>query len=388
VQEFLKADPIISLARPELLASPYPAYRWLLENQPVFWYEPFGSWMVTRHADCVRVLRDGDRFAADWTKVGEKRPPGAASIQTLDPPEHTVIRHLMVDALRTRGAAQVERMVAEEADALLTRLEGRTSFDLVRDFAQPLALSTITAFLGSAPLEEEWFIPLAENVAAGMDAGLWPERMEPARRARADLAPLLADWLARPERPGIIRHLAEHMPEDEAERGVITKTLAVVLLAGYSSSSMLLALAIANLLEGPTGLDALPAANPARAVDELIRYVTPVQATARACVADTELGGMAVRAGQAVTLLLGAADHDPARFPEPDVILLDRHPNPHLGFGRGAHACLGAAFAAVQARIVLYLLAARYPGARAVGTPAYRPNLTLRTLEKFEIALR
>jgi hypothetical protein len=148
MQELLKADPIISLARPELLASPYPAYRWLLENQPVFWYEPLGSWVVTRHTDCVRVLRDNVRFAADWRKVGERRPPGAASIQALDPPEHTVIRHLMVDALRIRSAAQVERLVAEEADALLTRLAGRTSFDLVRDFAQPLALSTITEFLG------------------------------------------------------------------------------------------------------------------------------------------------------------------------------------------------------------------------------------------------
>jgi cytochrome P450 len=388
VQELLKADPIISLARPELLASPYPAFRWLLENQPVFWYEPLDSWVVTRHTDCVRILRDNARFAADWRKVGERRPPGAASIQTLDPPEHTAIRHLMVDAMRIRGAAEVERMVAEEADALLTRLAERTSFDLVRDFAQPLALSTITEFLGSARLEEGWFIPLADDVAAGMDAGLWPERMEPARQARADLAPVLQGWLAQPERPGVVRYLAEHLPEDEVERAVVTKTLAVLLLAGYGSSSMLLALAIANLLEGPTGLGALPAADPARAVDELIRYVTPVQAMARACVMDTDLSGVTVRAGQAVTLLLGAADHDSARFPEPDVILLDRHPNPHLGFGRGAHSCLGSAFAAIQARTVLYLLAARYPAARAVGTPTYRPNLTLRTLEKFEIALR
>ncbi|MGW6390490.1 cytochrome P450 [Streptomyces sp. NPDC055103] len=129
-------------------------------------------------------------------------------------------------------------------------------------------------------------------------------------------------------------------------------------------------------------------ATPASAVDELIRYDAPVQADARVCVADTELGGVTIRAGDPVTLFLGAANHDPLRFDHPAELRLDRAPNPHLGFGRGAHACLGASMAIRLAGSVLGALARDYPDARGVAEPDHRRNLTLRGLDRFEVTLR
>jgi cytochrome P450 len=389
VREFPGADPILALARPDILRDPYPAYAWLREHQPVFWYEPLGSWMLTRYADCVAVLRDSVRFAADWRRIGESTPPQAVSVQTLDPPEHTEVRRLLMEALRSQDTAAIERMVAERTQELLARAARRSSFDFVTEFAQPLALSTITGFLGVPKPDEEWFLPVADAIADGMDAGLWPERAEPAMKARAELAELTDGWLAGPRRPGIVGFIAERIAGSGIDRTVVANTVRVLLHAGYTSSSKLLALAVAALMDAPGGLGTLwRAADPALAVEELVRHTSPVQAMARACVADVAFGDTTVRAGEAVTLLLGAADRDPARFPDPDTLRLDRHPNPHLGFGRGAHSCLGSSFAALQARTALSLLAENHPAARPAGPPAYRRNLTLRSLDRFDVILR
>src|SRR5262245_54655061 len=99
MQDILSPDPILALARPEVLADPYPAYAWLREHTPVFWYEPLGSWFLTRYADCVEVLRDNVQFGADWRRIGEQLPPHVLSVQTLDPPEHTAIRRLLMEAM-------------------------------------------------------------------------------------------------------------------------------------------------------------------------------------------------------------------------------------------------------------------------------------------------
>jgi cytochrome P450 len=388
VREFLEADPILALARPDILRDPYPAYAWLREHRPAFWYEPLASWVLTRHADCVAVLKDSTRFAADWRRIGEETPPQAVSIQTLDPPEHTEIRRLVMDALRSQGVAAVERMVAERARELLAQAARRASFDFVTEFAQPLALSTITGFLGVPTPDEAWFVPVADAIADGMDAGLWPERAEPAMKARAELADLTDGWLSGARRPGVVGIIAERAAGSGIDRTVIANTLRVLLHAGYTSSSKLLCLAAAALMEVPDGLGMLRrAADPGRAVEELVRYTSPVQAMARACVTEVTFGEVTARVGEAVTLLLGAANRDPARFAEPDTLRLDRHPNPHVGFGRGAHSCLGSSFAALQARTALSLLAKHHPATRSAGPLTYRRNLTLRSLDRFDVTL-
>lgn len=384
----LAGDPILDLVQPDNLRNPYPAYALLREKQPVFWYEPLSSWILTRHADCVDVLRDSGRFAADWRRVGEEVPPQAVSIQTLDPPEHTAIRRLLVDAFRAQHVSKAERTVVEHTRRRLAELRNRSSFDIVTDFAEPLALSTITSYLGVPTPEAEWFVPAMNAVADGMDAGLWPERGERAMAARLQLSELAETWLADAPPDGLVGAVVASAKFQDVPHAFIANTLRVLLHAGYTSASKLLGLAVAALLhEHGSGLRALPAANQAAAMEELVRYTSPVQAMARVCVVNTTLGGNRIQAGQAVTLILGAANRDPTRFDKPDNLQLDRHPNPHLGFGRGAHSCLGSPFAVMQARVVLSVLADQHPALHLAGPPAYRHNLTLRGLQGLEVSV-
>lgn len=384
----IAGDPLLDLARPEVLRDPYPAYARLRETAPVFWHELLGSWVLTRHADCLAVLTDSARFASDWRRAGEDIPAPLLSVQTLDPPEHTAIRHLLLDGFRAQDRQALHERLESEVRTLFAGLETRPSFDFVGDLAEPLALRFIAAFLGVPAPDLDWFVPMSRTVVDGMDAGLWPEKNEPAVTARAELAAYAGGWLADPPKEGLIAYVAEHAESSGVEETILRNSLRAVLHAGYESASRLLGNAAAALLTTPGALDAFRTAPLATAVDELVRYDAPVQADARVCVEDTDLGGVTIRAGDPVTLLLGAANHDPLRFARPTELRLDRAPNPHLGFGRGAHACLGASMAIRLAGSVLTTLAGRYPEARAVAEPCHRRNLTLRGLDRFEVTLR
>ncbi|MER8048193.1 cytochrome P450 [Streptomyces sp. NPDC094032] len=382
------ADPILRLADPSVLRDPYPSYAELRRNTPVFWHELLGSWVLTRHADCLAVLTDSARFASDWRRAGEEIPAPLLSVQTLDPPEHTAIRHLLLDGFRAQDRQALHKELDRQVGELLAELAPRPSFDLVGELAEPLALRFVTAFLGVPAPDLDWFVPMSRTVVDGMDAGLWPEKHEPAVAARAELAAYAGGWLADPPPTGLIAHVAAHAESSGVDPAVLRNSLRAVLHAGYESASRLLGNAAAALLTTPGALAAFRAAGPSTAVDELVRYDAPVQADARVCVADTELGGVTIKAGDPVTLLLGAANHDPLRFAHPTELRLDRAPNPHLGFGRGAHACLGASMAIRLAGSVLGTLATDHPQARAVAEPHHRRNLTLRGLDRFEVTLR
>lgn len=381
------ADPIVVLGRPEVRRDPALGHAELRKGPPVFWHEGLATWMLTRHADAVAVLRDSEAFACDWRRLGEELPAQAVSVQTLDPPEHTAVRRLLLEGFRAADYPAMERLIAEQALDRLHRLASRPSVDFVAELAEPLALATMAEFLGVPEPDPEWLVPVSDAIVDGMDAGVWPELAEPAMTARAELAAYTERWLADPPQRGLIGFVAPRAAESGVDRAVLSNTFRVLLHAGYTSASKLLGLAAVTLLESGA-LAAFRAVNAAVATEELVRYESPVQAVARACVADTELGGVTMRAGQVVTVLVGAANRDPARFAAPDELRLDRAPNPHLGFGRGAHSCLGGPLAALQARVLFTALAERYPATRAVTEPVYRQNLTLRGLRRLPVELR
>jgi len=377
-------DPILSLAEPDALADPYPRLAALRERPP-FFYEPLNSWMFTRYADCVEVLRDTGRFAADWRRVGERVPPRAINMLTLDPPEHTLVRRLFIDTMREQDHEALAEVVAAQVAEAVDRLAGRT-FDFLTELAEPLALAGTAAYLGVEAPDNAWMSGLSRVVGAGMDAGLWPERGAPVREAQESFAALVDDWLADPPGGGIVGTLAKRANDSGVDPAVLANTVRGLLFSGYSSGAKLLALiGVAALHRRAFGLAEFAAAEPGAAIDELVRYCSPIHAVARACLADTTIGDTPVRAGQAVTLLLGAANRDPARFPDPDTVRLDRHPNPHLGLGRGPKSCLGSPFTTVFLRAVLGRLATT--PVRAAGEPTWLPNLTLRSLDTFPTAL-
>ncbi|WP_329238118.1 cytochrome P450 [Actinoallomurus sp. NBC_01490] len=382
--EALSTDRILALAEPETLRDPYPAYARLRESQPVYWSEAIDSWVLTRYEDCAAVLRNSRAFASDWRRTGERIPTPLLSIQSLDPPEHTLIRHFMVNAVRTLDYPALRQMIADRVRERLARVRRKDSFDAVTEFAAPIALDTIVAVLGVARPDPEWFLPTSQAIVDGMDAGVWPETYEPAVAARARLAELAEGWLADPPDAGLVGYVSVHGADSGIERPILLNTLRAVFHAGFESAGRLLANALAVMAAMPDALGRFAAAETPVAVEELVRYVSPVQADGRACVQETSIGGTVIRRGQAVTMLLGAANRDPARFSDPDALDFGRDPNPHVGFGRGAHSCLGQSLATLQAGVVLGILAAECGQIRAVAAPVYRRNLTLRGPSRFE----
>jgi cytochrome P450 len=386
-------DPISVLAELPAPCDPYPLYAQLRETSPVCWSDRIDSWVLTRYEDCLAVLRDSASFGSDWRRIGEHIPEPMLSIQSLDPPEHTGIRRLLVDAVRELDYRVLEAQVTAEVRTRLARLAGQGPFDYITEFAAPLALKTITSVLGCPPIDPGWFLPLSQRIVDGMDAGIWPETGEPAVAARADLAELTGTWLDRPSASGMISHVAATAATSGVARPVLLNSLRAVLHAGFESAGRLLGLGLAALLAapaGPAGLSALARladSDPGPAMEEIVRFAAPVQADGRACVAKTRLDDRGIAPGDPVTVLLGAANRDPARFARPEKLDFTRHPNPHLGFGRGAHSCLGQPLAVLQARIVFQTIAAEYPRVRAVGEPVCRRNLTLRGLARYEICL-
>jgi cytochrome P450 len=386
LSEALAVDPITALVE-RSTPDPYPVYARLREAGPALWSERIGSWVLGRHRECTAVLRDSASFASDWRRVGEELPEPLLSIQALDPPEHTRIRHFMVDAVRAIDHDALEKQIAERVRARASALRGRSDFDYISELAEPLALEIITAVLGVPPLDPEWFLPVSHTIVDGMDAGVWPDAWGPAVKARAELAELAETWLADPPRGGMVGHVAANAADVGISSAVLRNTLRAVLHAGFESAGRLLGLGLVALLDEPGALARFAGGDPSLAAEELVRFTTPVQADSRACVAETRIGDQVIAPGDPVTLLLGAANRDPARFTDPDVLEFTRRPNPHLGFGRGAHSCLGQALAVMQARVVFGLLAIEHPGIRAVSPPDYRRNLTLRGVASFHLTI-
>ncbi|MFE9329317.1 cytochrome P450 [Streptomyces sp. NPDC006925] len=244
-------------------------------------------------------------------------------------------------------------------------------------------------FLGVAPPDGPWFEELSNAIVRGMDAGLEPERAEPGIKARAELSRMVSGWLETADEDGFLcAARAARAQAPEVSEAVLTNSLRGVLHAGYESVSRLLGNALARLVDDPALLDRAMAENALDPlVDELLRLDGPVQADARACVADSELNGQRIRRGEVVVLLLGAADRDPEVFADPDAVDLTRRKGAHLAFGRGAHACLGAGLATLQLRAVLSALHTAGIGFRPQGPAEYEPTATLRGLRTLPVAV-
>lgn len=383
-------DPIYDPLAPAVIADPYRFYRRLREEDPVYRHDFLDSWVVTGHAQCRQVLGDTTHFGSDFRRVGIEIPDTQLSVQSLDPPEHVAIRHLLVSALHEQPPGTVREQFAETAARQLSELSGRAGpVDLVSGFARPVALRTITGFLGVPPPDGARFEQWSNAIVRSMDAGIEPDRAEPGNRARAELSRLVAGWLADADEGGFLGAARRGAREQGVPAAVLANSMRAVLHAGYESVSRLLGAVLARLVRQPELLSTTEGADVDDAlVDELVRLDGPVQADARVCVRDHPVGDRAVRRGDVLVLFIAAANRDPAVFPDPDAVRLTRRRGLHLAFGRGAHACLGAGLAALQLREVLGAL--RRSGLRLApaGPATYEPTATLRGLADLPVSVR
>nr|QRM13816.1 putative cytochrome P450 [Planomonospora sp.] len=369
---------------PEMLRDPYPRYAELRREAPVQWFEPLRAWLVLRHADCTRVVTDSTTFSNDLAVLGEDPPTEILGLQNLDPPEHTSVRHALVRALKSVDVGVWARESAGHAERLLADAD-LNGFDFVSEFAEPLSAESMRILFGvpdfGAPDE---FHAAQRALVLSMDAGLEPERGAPGVRARDHLSGVLEPWVMRPPKNGLLSGV--DIASAGRLRRYLVNSLRQILVAGFSSSSSMLGLALKTLIEqGLLDRDEPLAVTPT-VYNEVVRHSGAVQVDSRACAQDVELGGQLIRRGDEVVAVIAAANRDPDVFERPDDLVVDRSPNPHLGFGRGVHSCLGTALATVLHAQVLTTLSERYR-VRLSGTPVMRPTATLHGLDRLPVAL-
>jgi cytochrome P450 len=313
----------------------------------------------------------------------------------VDPPDHTRYRRLVSRAFTPRATAAFEPMIAKTAAALLDDLEQRDGpVDLVGGYAAQLPVLVIAELLGVPVERREDFLRWGAAAAATLDPGLPLRRYVRAERALRAMHVFLRGHFERLWRePGedLVSRLV-HLPPDEAltERE-LHATVMLLLGAGFETTMNLIGNAVV-LLDAHRDQWTALVADPggwAGAVEEVLRYDSPVQITGRSATAEVEIAGRAVPAGTRVTLLLGAANRDPGVFPDPARFDITRaNARDHLAFSAGIHYCVGAGLARLEAGIALRTLADRFPDLRVTGVPVRRELQTLRGFEHLPVTLR
>jgi pimeloyl-[acyl-carrier protein] synthase len=387
------------LLDPEVLANPYPLYHRLRTEDPVHWDPFLHAWVVTRYDDVVQVLH---HFSADRTPSPEQlkamnlsvlSPIAAVMVKQmlfLDAPAHTRLRSLASIAF-TPGRVRVLRShIQQIADSLIDDVMDAHSreMDVIADFAEPLP-AIVTAEMLGVPTSDhrrlkDWTADFAEMLGNFQHN---PDHVPKVLRTLEEMLEYFRDRVRELRvhpREGLINSLltAEINGDRLTEEEVIANSI-VTMVGGQETTTNLIGNGLLTLLRHPAEMQRLrddPELIPS-AVEELLRYESPSQHTARMAPCDLELGGRNIKKRQAVIAVMGAGNRDPERFPDPDRLDLGRTDNRHLAFGWAAHFCFGAALARIEGQVSFATILHRMPKLALQQAPLrWRTNLGLRGL--------
>ncbi len=393
---------------PEMRVDPYPAYHLLRAADPVHRVPlEIGPevWILSRHRDVSALLRNAhvssDRRKSDLYEAFLQALPEelqreelTPSMLFLDPPDHTRLRSLVNQAFTGRVIGQLRPRIEEMVEGLLDGVAGEGHMDVVEDLAYPLPVNVICDLLGVASdMDRELLRRWSLDLIYTLDPMVAPEALLRAQRAAAAFREYLRGLIAeRRSRPGTDLLSGLIAAEDEGGRlseGELVSTCVLLLVAGHETTSGLIGNGTLALLRNPEELRRWHRepgiARPA--VEELLRYDSPVQLTGRLLMEDLEVDGRTLPKGAEAVGLLGAANRDPEQFPDPDRLDLGRAENRHIAFGNGIHFCLGAALARVEGQVALGRLARRFPDMELAGDPVWRDTITLRGLRSLPVSL-
>ncbi|MBV8715682.1 MAG: cytochrome P450 [Chloroflexi bacterium] len=375
--------------------NPYPLYQFLLASAPVQWNDTLGAWTLARYADVVASLTDA-RFSADRTR--QDLPELAESYQfaksmlVSDPPDHTRLRALVQKAFTPRMVEQLRPRIIAIVGELLDRIAQRDgAFDVIADFAHPLPVVVIAELLG-VPAEDrvrfsEWSAVLAASLDPLVSEDL-ANRVPGARDAvDAYLRGIIAERRKQPRSDLISALVAAEERGDVLSEPELVVMCRLLLIAGHETTVNLIGNGTKALLRHPDQFAKLRE-DPGlitSAIEELLRYDSPVQMTGRIATEPVQFDGHTVQPGEWILPLLGAANHDPAQFADPERLDLTRNPNAHVAFGRGIHFCLGAPLARLEGQVAIGALVRRFPSLALAGEPVRRKQITLRGLQSLPV---
>jgi len=390
----------LDLLDPAVLADPYPVFRSLREGDPVHWDPEQGFWALTRYADVLTALREVATFssAIHGERTSKDGLTSAGWFVFQDPPNHTRLRALVNAAFTPQMVQALRPRVQAIVDGLLDRAADARRLDVVADFGFPLPAIVIAELLGVPSADRERFRSWSADLAAvGGLVRMAADRADRVRRARESGEELNAYFrdIVRERRRSPRDDLVSRLTTvDTGERALdeteIVDTCVLLLFAGHETTTNLVGNGVLALLQHPDELRRLRT-DPnliGAAVEELLRYDSPVQARVRVARHDVELGGRRIAAGDRVMALLGAANRDPDRFLDPDRLDLSRPDNRHVSFGYGIHFCTGAALARLEGAVAIGSLVRRFPRLELEQTVlGWRKTLTLRGLTALPVAI-
>lgn len=403
-----KPDPTLSLYHlldPEVLANPYPLYQRLRTEDPVHWDPYLHAWVVTRYADVVTVLH---HFSANRTPTPEQlsaigleelAPIAQVMVRQMlfmDAPDHTRLRALASMAFTPARVEALRSHIREIVDTLLEPLLLQGAMDVIGDLAAPLP-AIVTAEMLGVPTSDcdqlkSWSADFAEVLGNFQHN---PDRAARTLRCVEEMCSYFQDAIRgmhTQPREGLINALMmAEIDGDRLTEEEIVANCIVTMVGGQETTTNLIGNGVLTLLRHPDQLQRLredltliPSA-----VEELLRYESPSQHTARITPNDTEMGGKQIRKGQAVIAVMGAGNRDPERFPDPDRLDLARTDNRHLAFGWASHFCFGAPLARIEGQLAFEAIARRLSDIKLeTGPITWRENMGLRGLTELRVTFQ
>ncbi|MGW2518098.1 cytochrome P450 [Streptomyces sp. NPDC001617] len=392
---------------PAFLADPYPAYAELRAKGRVHYYEPTNQWLVPHHADVSALLRErrlGRTYVHRFTHedFGRTAPPAAHEpfhtlndhgMLDLEPPDHTRIRRLVSKAFTPRTVEQLKPYVARLAGELVDRLVENGGGDLLTDVAEPLPVAVIAEMLGIPEADRAPLRPWSADICGMYELNPPEEVADRAVRASVEFSGYLRELIAeRRQHPGddlISGLIAAHDEGDRLTEQEMISTAVLLLNAGHEATVNATVNGWYALFRNPGPLSALRADHSLipSAIEELMRYDTPLQLFERWVLDEIEIDGTTIPRGAEVAMLFGSANHDPEVFRNPERLDLTRTENPHISFSAGIHYCIGAPLARIELAASMTALLEKAPTLDLAEEPKRKPNFVIRGLEGLSVVV-
>lgn len=391
---------------PEHRRDPHLTWRRLRDAEPVYFHKALSCWICTRYDDVLHVLRDKN-FSTDrsdvplmkWiTRLARNDETFSAlmlrNLLTIDGEEHARLRGLVSKAFTPRRVERLRPRLEAMVEELLDRAGEAGEMEAVRDLAHPLPVNAIAELLGVPASDRDLFRAWSQDLVQLLDPLQGRGGAKPMRRAAHGLfdyfRPLLAARRAQPSDDLLSAMIAAEENGRSLDELDLLALSSLLLVAGHETTSNLIGSAVVALLRHPDERKRLQD-DPGllgSAIDEVLRFESPIQLTDRAALADCEIGGQPIRKDQLVAVVLAAANRDPDHFPDPDRFDVGRADNHHLAFGQGNHFCLGSQLAKLEAEVAIGALLRRFPDfSGPPDPPAWRRSMIIRGPEAVPIRL-
>jgi cytochrome P450 len=347
--------------------NPFPRYEAMRHSEPVFQDQETGVWHVFRYDDVQRVLSEHATFSS---RIGGDNPSEtgqlfAASLINTDPPRHRQLRSLVSQAFTPRSVEALGPRISELTDELLDPVAGAGAADLIDQLAYPLPVIVIAELMGIPAADRDRFKQWSDVIVSQTRPGADETGHMAAHREMAEyFTGMIEQRRRRPGNDLISGLLAAEIDGQKLSVIELLGFCALLLVAGNETTTNLIGNAVLCFTEAPGTAERLiaePALLP-QAIEEVLRYRSPVQSMYRISAVDTTLRGVPIPAGSPIVAWIGSANRDGEQFPRPEVFDVGRSPNRHLAFGQGIHFCLGAPLARLESRIALQAVLSRLPG--------------------------